>query len=64
VIKLFTRGRRSQVVIAAVILHSSFVRAEEPNTMPFSGDDTGFALLSNATNVTKWGLGVGAAVEQ
>jgi MipA family protein len=64
VIKVFMRGRRSQVVIAAVILHSSFVRAEEPNATPFSDDDTGFALLSNATNVTKWGLGVGAGVEQ
>lgn len=44
----------------ALCLHATQARADE-TTAP-STDDSGFTILSNATNVTHWGLGVGAGV--
>ncbi|MGH8782183.1 MipA/OmpV family protein [Paraburkholderia sp.] len=49
----------------AFCLHAAQARADDatPPAAP-SPDDSGFTILSNATNVTHWGLGVGAGVEQ
>jgi len=45
-------------------MYSGAAWAEGPSANLPNTDTTGFAILSNATNVTHWGLGGGAAFEQ
>lgn len=58
--------REHQLFMAAtlVLLHSGVVRAEGVSAEPQDSVDSGFTVLSNATNVTHWGLGAGASIEQ
>ncbi|OTP66590.1 MipA/OmpV family protein [Caballeronia sordidicola] len=53
------------LTIASVMLHSGTVLAADGFTRdPSDTDDAGFTILSNATNVTHWGLGAGVGFEQ
>ncbi|MGF7000789.1 MipA/OmpV family protein [Paraburkholderia sp. GAS32] len=60
----YRRERQLLLAVASVLLHSGVAWADGVNAEPPDVDDTGFAVLSNATNVTHWGLGVGAGFEQ
>jgi outer membrane protein len=62
--KLFCRDLRWLLVIASVFAHAGAARAEGIVTDLSDSDDTGFTVLSNATNVTHWGLGAGVGYEQ
>ncbi|MGH8778040.1 MipA/OmpV family protein [Paraburkholderia sp.] len=61
--RAFCRNRPLLLAVASVCLHSGVVRAQSSSQEPVDTDSTGFTVLSNATNVTHWGLGVGAGVE-
>lgn len=47
---------------ASLFLYSGATWADGTGSNPSSPDDSGFTVLSNATNVTHWGLGVGAGI--
>ncbi|MDR6495335.1 MipA/OmpV family protein [Paraburkholderia sp. 22099] len=53
------REYRALLAAASLMLGSGSVRAQNA-TNP---DDSGFTVLSNATNVTHWGLGAGVGIE-
>jgi outer membrane protein len=61
-----TSRREHQLVlaVASACLCSGAAWADGVSAEPPDTDDSGFTLLSNATNVTHWGLGVGAGIEQ
>lgn len=50
------------LIATLALLYSGAVRADGVEAEPPQEDDSGFTLLSNATNVTHWGLGAGAGV--
>ena len=53
------------LTVASVMLHSGAVWAADGLTKdPSDTDDAGFTILSNATNVTHWGLGAGVGLEE
>jgi MipA family protein len=60
----FRREHQLLLAVASVFLHSGAVWADGVGAQPPEADDSGFTVLSNATNVTHWGLGVGAGIEQ
>jgi MipA family protein len=62
--KTFRREHRLLLAVASVWLYSGAAWAEGVSAEPPGADDSGFTILSNATNVTHWGLGVGAGIEQ
>lgn len=62
--KLLCRDHRFLLVIASVLVYSAAARAEGIVTDLSDSDDTGFTVLSNATNVTHWGLGAGVGYQQ
>ncbi|MEA3098851.1 MipA/OmpV family protein [Caballeronia mineralivorans] len=55
---------RLLLAAAAILLYPSAVWADGSSADQPDADDFGFTVLSNATNVTHWGLGVGAGIEQ
>jgi MipA family protein len=59
-------GREHQLLfaVASALMYSGTVWAEGPGAILPSADTSGFTVLSNATNVTHWGIGGGAAFEQ
>ena len=61
--KTFRRKRQLLLAVASVCLYAGAARAQEASPEPPDTDGTGFTVLSHATNVTRWGLGVGAGVE-
>ncbi|OAJ57337.1 hypothetical protein A6V36_31445 [Paraburkholderia ginsengiterrae] len=61
--KTSRRGSPLLLAIVSVLLHSGSVRADSGSEDSAEANDSGFTVLSNATNVTHWGLGVGAGVE-
>jgi MipA family protein len=61
--KTFRREYPLLLAIASVLLYSSGAWADGASEDPVEADDSGFTVLSNATNVTHWGLGVGAGIE-
>jgi len=56
--------RRLLVAVGFTLLHSNLAFADGVNAEPPEADESGFNILSNATNVTRWGLGGGLAVGQ
>jgi len=62
--KHFRREYRLLFAVASVLTYSGAASAEGPGANLPNTDTSGFAILSNATNVTHWGLGGGAAFEQ
>lgn len=56
------RGLLLIVASASVLLTTQAAWADGTDTVPRGTDDSGFSALSNATNVTRWGLGVGAGI--
>ncbi len=62
--KIFRRGRPLFLTLASVVLSTGTARAEGAGGSAPVTDDSGFAVLSNATNVTHWGLGVGVGIQQ
>jgi MipA family protein len=62
--KTFRREHRLLLVVASVVAHSGAAWADGVSAEPPGVDDSGFTVLNNATNVTHWGLGVGAGIEQ
>jgi MipA family protein len=58
---IFNRAVTGTVVVAA-LLYSGYANADGIVADSSSQDDSGFTILSNATNVTHWGLGAGLAV--
>jgi MipA family protein len=64
-VKNILRLERLPLTIASLLfLHPGGVWAEGVGAVLPTADDDGFTVLSNATNVTHWGLGVGAGIEQ
>lgn len=61
--KLLRRRNQLLLTVASVMLHSGAVLAAG-TADPGDSDDAGFTVLSNATNVTHWGLGAGVGLEQ
>ena len=59
----FCPGYPLLLAVASVLLASSSARADGGVDAEPAADNSGFTVLSNATNVTHWGLGVGAGVE-
>lgn len=51
------------LAVASICLHSGVAWANELSSEPPGADNSGFTILSNATNTTHWGLGVGAGIE-
>lgn len=51
------------LAVASACLYSGAASADGASADPPSVDDSGFTVLSNATNVTRWGLGAGAGIE-
>jgi MipA family protein len=62
--KIFRGIPSGTFAIAAVIAYSSPVWADGINAEAPAPDDSGFTLLSNATDVTHWGLGAGVGIKQ
>jgi outer membrane protein len=60
--RTFCRGYPVLLTVASVLLHSGSAWADGVAGDQSGADDSGFTVLSNATNVTHWGLGVGAGV--
>jgi len=60
---IFRRKHTLVLAAASVFLYSGAACAEDGMTDSSSSNDYGFTLLSNASNVTHWGLGVGAGYE-
>jgi MipA family protein len=56
--------REHQLLLSATLflLYSGVAHADGVGTEPPEEGDSGFTVLSNATNVTHWGLGAGAGV--
>jgi outer membrane protein len=52
------------LVIASVLMHCAAAQAKGVVTDLSDSDDAGFTVLSNATNVTHWGLGAGVGLKQ
>jgi outer membrane protein len=61
----FYRKNWLTLTIASALAYSGPALAEgaADGTDPSSYDNSGFTALSNATNVTHWGLGAGAAIQ-
>lgn len=51
------------LAVTSAVLYSGTVWADGVSADPDDAGDSGFTVLSNATNVTHWGLGVGAGIE-
>lgn len=51
------------LAVASACLYSGAASADGASADPPSVDDSGFTVLSHATNVTRWGLGAGAGIE-
>lgn len=65
--KTLRRERRLLLAIASFAsfwAYSGTAWADGQSPEPPTADDTGFTVLNNSTNVTHWGLGVGAGIEQ
>ncbi|RDK03200.1 MipA/OmpV family protein [Paraburkholderia lacunae] len=60
--KTFRREYRVLLSAAFALLYAGSVWADSGGEDSAGADDSGFTVLSNATNVTHWGLGVGAGV--
>ncbi|WP_346730537.1 MipA/OmpV family protein [Caballeronia sp. dw_19] len=61
--KLFRRRNQLLLIVASGMLHGGAVWAADGITQdPSDTDDEGFTVLSNATNVTHWGLGAGVGL--
>ncbi|SIO59307.1 MipA/OmpV family protein [Paraburkholderia phenazinium] len=60
--RTFCRAYPVLLAAASVLLHTASAWADGGADAQASADDSGFTVLSNATNVTHWGLGVGAGV--
>ena len=58
----FCRRYPLLLTAASVLLHSASTWADGAAGAQSGADDSGFTVLSNATNVTHWGLGVGAGI--
>lgn len=62
--KTLRREHTLLLAIASFFVHSGAVWADSAGPEPVTADDAGFTVLNNSTNVTHWGLGVGAGIEQ
>jgi outer membrane protein len=62
--KNFYRNRPLFLAITSMLLCSGSAWAQNITPPAPATDDTGFTILSNATNVTHWGLGLGTGVEE
>jgi outer membrane protein len=62
--KTFRRRHQLLLAVASVFLYSGAVWADGGSPESSEAENAGFTVLSNATNVTRWGLGVGAGIEQ
>jgi len=51
------------IAITSFSLHSGMVWADDLTAAPPDVEDSGFSILSHATNVTHWGLGGGVGLE-
>jgi outer membrane protein len=60
----FRRENQLLLAVTSACLYSGAAWADGVSADPSNSDDSGFTVLSNATNVTHWGLGVGAGIEQ
>lgn len=56
--------RRWCVPLVLFALSAGTAKAESGDIVPVDAGDSGFTVLSNATNVTRWGLGAGVGVAQ
>ncbi|MEN2472187.1 MipA/OmpV family protein [Burkholderia sp. GS2Y] len=61
---IIRRGNPLMLAVASACLYSGAAWADGASADPPSVDDSGFTVLSNATNVTRWGLGAGAGIEE
>ncbi|APA84893.1 MipA/OmpV family protein [Paraburkholderia sprentiae WSM5005] len=61
--KRLRRRHHLLLAVASVALYSGSVRADDDGAESRNPDDSGLTVLSNATNVTHWGLGVAAGIE-
>lgn len=59
----FCREWQMLPALASVLLYSGAARAQDVHPEFTDNADSGFTVLSNATNVTHWGLGAGVGVE-
>ncbi|MCA8430164.1 MipA/OmpV family protein [Burkholderia seminalis] len=57
------RKRPLLVAFTSIVLYSGAACADGVGAEPLQADDNGFTILSNATNVTHWGLGAGVGIE-
>lgn len=62
--KTFCHGSQLALAVISACLCSGAAWADGASAEPPSVDDSGFTVLSHATNVTHWGLGAGAGIEQ
>lgn len=62
--KALRHGLPLLLAVISAVLHTSVARADGIVAEPATADDSGFTVLSNATNVTHWGLGVGVGYRQ
>jgi MipA family protein len=63
-VKKYARdSRKLLLAMAAVFLSSSTAWAEGAGADPSNTENTGLAILNNATNVTHWGLGAGVGIQ-
>lgn len=62
----FSRHQKSLLVAALFLMYAGAALADGMGSDPLSAtdDDNGFTALSNATNVTKWGIGAGVGVRE
>lgn len=51
------------LAVASVCMYSGAALADEAKAESTEPDNSGFTVLSNATNVTHWGLGAGVGIE-
>ena len=62
--KNFYRERQFLLAVTSMLLCSGTAWADGISANPPAAEDTGFTILSDSTNVTHWGLGVGAGYAQ
>lgn len=60
--KPFRRAYPALLAVVSLLVYSGGAWADSVSEDPADADDTGLTVLNNATNVTHWGLGVGAGV--
>lgn len=61
--RTFCLGYPLLLTVASILAHSGSAWADGVSGAQPEADDSGLTVLNNATNVTHWGLGVGAGVE-